>query len=127
MKQCVCIVLVCALAALWPMPATAGKNIFQPAVERYAGEASDAFARGDGRALGEALGMLALNETRQLAIGKSAPENSYFMRIPDQARVNPRTAGAYIYLLRMERRGTSLWPISFFEGQRFRFPERIVP
>ena len=95
-------------------------NIFLPEIEKAVDQAIPAWIRGDANRLSAALEKLTQNEAYALAIGKS-PEEGYLGRIPRSLNKDFNAVAAYLFLIRKEREGISLWPKCFFEGQRFEF------
>lgn len=101
-----------------------GGTIFLTEIERSADQAITAWVKNDAKSLDAALERLTLNETYLLAVGKSNRERSYLMSVPTSLSGNFNSVAAYLFLIRKEREGVSLWPVSFFEGERFQFDER---
>ena len=108
------------LFVLFAVGDVCAENIFLPEIEKGVSEAIPAWIRGDAERLSAALEKLAQNEAYALAIG-NPPEEGYLERIPNSLNKNHNAVAAYLFLIRKEREGISLWPKSFFEGQRFEF------
>lgn len=104
--------------------AAGGGKIFVIEVERSAGQAIAAWVENDKEGLDEALEKLTLNEAYLLAVGKSNREQSYLMSVPTSLGRNFNSVAAYLFLIRKEREGVNLWPVSLFEGERFEFEEK---
>jgi len=99
-------------------------NIFLVEIERSTGQAITAWVKNDVKSLDAAMERLTLNEAYLLAVGKSNREQSYLMSVPTSLGRSFNSVAAYLFLIRKEREGVSLWPVSFFEGERFQFDER---
>jgi len=113
------LVLICQAN---PSAALAGsESVFVPEIERAVDRAVEAWEKNNPKGLKAALERLTLNETYLMAVGKSRKERSYLARVPASLVKNFNQVGAYLFLIRKEREGISLWPVSFFEGKRFQF------
>ena len=89
-------------------------------VERAVDQAIPAWIAGDNKKLSAALQRLTRNEAYRMVTGKAA-NKGYVAGIPKSVSTDPNAIAACLFLIRREREGTSLWPRSFFEGQRFQF------
>ena len=97
------------------------RDIFSPEIEKAVDAAIAAWAKEDAKALKTALERLTLNETYLMAVGKSSKERSYLSRVPRSLSNNFNGVAAYLFLLRKQREGLDLRPLSLFEGKRFQF------
>ncbi|MFH1624847.1 MAG: hypothetical protein ABID54_06795 [Pseudomonadota bacterium] len=98
-------------------------NIFLPEIERSVDQSIDAWIKEDTKSLNAAMERLTLNEAYLLAVGKTSKDRSYLVNIPTSLSRNFNAVVAYLFLIRKEREGVNLWPVSFFEGKRFQFDE----
>jgi len=97
------------------------KDIFSPEIEKAVDAAIVAWTKEDASALKAALERLTLNETYLMAVGKSNKERSYLVLVPKSLGNNFNGVAAYLFLLRKQREGLDLRPLSLFEGKRFEF------
>lgn len=98
-------------------------NIFSAEIEKAVDKAIPAWIEGDTKRLSAAIEKLALNEAYCMAIGKSL-RDGYLSSVPMALNKNFNAVAAYLFFMRKEKEGVSLWPKSFFEGQRFEFYEK---
>ena len=98
-------------------------NIFSAEIEKAVDKAIPAWIKGDTKRLSAAIEKLALNEAYCMAIGKSL-RDGYLSSVPMSLNKNFNAVAAYLFFMRKEKEGVSLWPKSFFEGQRFEFYEK---
>ena len=98
-------------------------NIFSAEIEKAVDKAIPAWIEGDPKKLSAAIEKLALNEAYCMAIGKSL-RDGYLSSVPMSSNKNFNAVAAYLFFMRKEKEGVSLWPKSFFEGQRFEFYEK---
>ena len=116
--------LITVVAAV--MPAAGGvcaDNIFSAEIEKAVDKAIPAWIEGDTKRLSAAIEKLALNEVYCMAIGKSL-RDGYLSSVPMPLNKNFYAVAAYLFFMRKEKEGVSLWPKSFFEGQRFEYYEK---
>ena len=99
-------------------------NLFLPEIEKAVDQAIPAWIAGDTKVLTAAMEKLTRNETYLLAIGQSKKDRSYLARVPKTLNHNLNSIGAYLFLIRKEKKGIMLWPRFFFQGQRFEFYEK---
>jgi len=99
------------------------KDIFSPEIEKAVDAAIVAWTKEDASALKAALERLTLNETYLMAVGKSNKERSYLALVPKSLTNNFNGVAAYLFLIRKQREGIDLKPISLFAGKRFEFQE----
>jgi len=97
------------------------KDIFSPEIEKAVDAAIVAWTKEDASALKAALERLTLNETYLMAVGKSNKERSYLALVPKSLTNNFNGVAAYLFLLRKQREGIDLRPLSLFAGKRFQF------
>ena len=97
------------------------KDIFSPEIEKAVGAAIMAWTKEDAKSLKAALERLTLNETYLMAVGKSNKERSYLALVPKSLSNNFNGVAAYLFLLRKQREGIDLRPLSLFAGKRFQF------
>lgn len=98
-------------------------NIFSAEIEKAVDKAIPAWISGDTERLSAAIEKLALNQAYCMAIGKSL-HDGYLSNVPMSLNKNFNAVAAYLFFMRKEKEGVSLWPKSFFEGQRFEFYEK---
>ena len=98
-------------------------NIFSAEIEKAVDKAISAWIEGDTKRLSATIEKLALNEAYCMAIGKSLCDG-YLSNVPMSLNKNFNAVAAYLFFMRKEKEGVSMWPKSFFEGQRFEFYER---
>jgi len=99
------------------------KDIFSPEIEKAVDAAIMAWIKEDAKTLKAALERVTLNETYLMAVGKSNKERSYLALVPKSLSNNFNGVAAYLFLLRKQREGIDLRPLSLFEGKRFKFQE----
>jgi hypothetical protein len=104
--------------------AGSGEDIFSPEIERAVDKALSAWTSEDARALKAAIETLTLNETYLMAVGKSNKKSSYLALVPKTLSDNFSAVTAYIFLIRKDREGVTLWPLSLFEGKRFELDQK---
>ena len=102
------------------------KDIFSPEIEKAVDAAIMAWTKEDAKALESSLERLTLNETYLMAVGKSNKERSYLALVPKSLSNNFNGVAAYLFLLRKQREGLDLRPLSLFEGKRFQFQQEGV-
>ncbi len=102
----------------------AENNMFQAEIEKAITQAVEAWIGGDSKGLKRAMERLVRNETYLLAIGQSTKERSYLARVPKYLNKNPNAIGAYLFLIRKEKEGVVLFPISMYAGKRFKFGQK---
>lgn len=98
-------------------------KIFLQEIEKAADQAIKAWIEGDAMKLKDALERLVLNETYLMTIGRSNKKRSYLTNVPKSASNNFNAVAAYLFIIRNERKGNNLWPVSFFEGKKFEFEQ----
>ena len=98
-------------------------NIFSAEIEKAVDKAIPAWIKGNPKRLSAAIEKLALNEAYCMAIGKSL-RDGYLSNVPMSLNKNFNAVAAYLFFMRKEKQGVSLWPKSFFERQRFEFYEK---
>jgi len=99
-------------------------EIFQPEIDKAVNQTIEAWTVEKDRDLKTALERLTLNETYLMAVGGSGKDRSYLALVPKSLGHNFNAVAAYLFLIRKEREGVSLWPLSFFEGKRFQFEQK---
>ncbi|MDP2646314.1 MAG: hypothetical protein Q8P24_15355 [Desulfobacterales bacterium] len=112
------------ISLFWAQPCLSGDDpIFQSAIETAVDQALDAWIKDDTTKLVSALEKLTLNETYLMVTGQTDPQRSYLGRMPGSLNQNFNSVGAYLFLLRKEKEGVNLWPVSLFEGNKFQFEQ----
>ena len=100
------------------------ESIFLSEIEKVADQAIGAWIGEESKSLEAAFERLTLNEAYLMAVGQSSKGRSYLALVPKSLGQNSNAVAAYIYLIRKERGGVRLWPVSFFEGRRFQFDQK---
>jgi len=123
MKKIVIFLITVVAAVILAAGGVCADNIFSAEIEKAVDNAIPAWIFGDPKKLSAAIEKLALNEAYCMAIGKSL-RDGYLSNVPMSLNKNFNAVAAYLFFMRKQKEGVSMWTKSFFEGQRFEFYEK---